>query len=108
MGAKKNNDKRDLENLGPASYVIKMANTAPTFTMGSRFDSDVRSKDHLKPRKAEGPGPGSYALPSAMKIAKSTNDKTTWGKAKRDWSDLPKGIPAPNNYNPTKFTEASH
>ena len=36
--------------------------TAPTFTMGSRFDSDVRSKDHIKPRKKDGPGPGSYSL----------------------------------------------
>ena len=34
--------------------------------------------------------------------------KTTWGKASREWSDLPKGVPGPNNYQPLQFTEASH
>ena len=34
---------------------------------------------------------------------------TTFGKAARDWSDLPKDSPAPNQYkNINKFTEASH
>lgn len=85
----------------------------PMFSMGSRFDSDVRSKDHLRPKKKDGPGPGSYALPSGLNVYKSTSmdkekKKTSWGKAGRDWSDLPKGVPAPNNYNPNKFTEASH
>ena len=28
--------------------------------------------------------------------------------AGRDWSDLPKHVPAPNNYYPNKFTETSH
>ena len=92
--------------------------TAPCFSMGSRFDSDVRSKDHIRPRKKDGPGPGSYELPSSIKVVRSpsqslnstnsTAKKTTFGTAERDWSDLPKGIPAPNNYYPTKFTEANH
>ena len=82
-------------------------------SFGSRFDSDVRSKDHLKPRKTDGPGPGSYSMPSGMRVHRvSTTDKekkkTIWGKAEREWSDLPKGVPGPNNYNPNKFTEASH
>lgn len=75
--------------------------------MGSRFDSDVRSKDHIRPRKRDGPGPGSYALPSSIKVARKEN-KNTFGKANRDWSDLPKNTPAPNHYFPAKFTEASH
>lgn len=75
--------------------------------MGSRFDSDVRSKDHLKPRKKEGPGPGSYELPGCVRVAKSTK-RPTFGMAERDWSDLPKHTPAPNNYYPNKFTEATH
>ena len=92
--------------------------TAPCFSMGSRFDSDVRSKDHLRPRKKDGPGPGSYELPSSIKVFRSPSEstsstdknfkKTTFGTAERDWSDLPKGTPAPNNYYPNKFTEASH
>lgn len=48
-----------------------------------------------------------------MKIYKVTEHdkekaKTTWGKAGRDWSSLPKNVPPPNNYNPIQFTEASH
>lgn len=78
--------------------------------MGSRFDSDVRSKDHIRPRKTDGPGPGSYPLPGAITVAKSVSDKkkSTFGVAKRDWSDLPKNVPAPNSYYPSKFTEATH
>lgn len=38
--------------------------------MGSRFDSDVRSKNHLKPKKVDGPGPGDYALPSSINVPK--------------------------------------
>jgi hypothetical protein len=66
MGIKKNNDRREHDGLGPGAYLIKAANTAPLFSMGSRFDSDVRSKDHLRPKKKDGPGPGSYALPGAI------------------------------------------
>jgi hypothetical protein len=81
--------------------------------MGSRFDSDIRSKDHIKPRKKDGPGPGSYELHSSIKLglrdeSKRSKQITTWGKAERDWSNLPKNTPAPNHYLPTKFTEASH
>jgi len=67
MGVKKE-EKRENDNLGPGSYLIKAANTAPLFTMGSRFDSDVRSKDHIKPKKKDGPGPGSYSLPPSIKV----------------------------------------
>ena len=98
------------DGLGPGAYLIKASNTAPLFTMGSRFDSDVRSKDHIRPRKIDGPGPGSYALPSSIRSELSTNEKkkTTFGAAKRDWSDLPKNVPASNTYYPNKFTEATH
>lgn len=76
--------------------------------MGSRFDSDVRSKDHLKPRKKDGPGPGSYELPSCVNPGKQLKN-TTFGKAERDWSDLPKDCPAPNQYkNIIKHTETSY
>ena len=79
--------------------------------MGSRFDSDVRNKDHIRPRKKDGPGPGSYLMPSSIKtriLPAKARPKTTFGLARREWSDLPKGIPAPNKYHPIKFTEASH
>ena len=76
--------------------------------MGSRFDSDVRSKDHLRPKKADGPGPGSYDLPSSVKPGKQLKNPT-FGKAERDWSDLPKDTPAPNHYkNIVKHTETAY
>ena len=62
MGDPKAEEKRVNDGLGPGAYLIKATNTAPLFTMGSRFDSDVRSKDHIRPKKVDGPGPGSYAL----------------------------------------------
>jgi hypothetical protein len=71
MGIKTNNEKRDMDGLGPGAYLIKPGNTAPAFSMGSRFDSDIRSKDHLRPRKKEGPGPGSYYIPGSIKTGKS-------------------------------------
>ena len=49
---------------------MKPVNTAPMFSLGSRFDSDVRSKDHIRPKKKDGPGPGSYELPGSVRIAK--------------------------------------
>lgn len=111
MGAKKIIERRENEGLGPGSYLVKAASTAPHFTMGSRFDSDVRSKDHIRPKKKDGPGPGSYTMPSSIRVAKvspGSKKGSTFGMAKRDWSDLPKNVPAPNNYYPNKFTEASH
>jgi hypothetical protein len=107
MGAKKTSERRDHEGLGPGAYLIKGANTAPCFSMGSRFDSDVRSKDHLQWRKKEGPGPGSYDSKSCIKI-ENPKKRPTFGTAGREWSDLPKHSPAPNAYYPSKFTEASH
>lgn len=84
MGIKKSNDRREHDGLGPGAYLIKAANTAPLFSMGSRFDSDVRSKDHIRPKKKDGPGPGSYAMPSSIRVDKASPNaqkKTTFGMA---------------------------
>jgi len=98
----------DREGLGPGTYTVKPTSTAPCFSLGSRFDSDVRSKDHLKPKKKDGPGPGSYDLPGSVNVATQLKN-TTFGKATRDWSDLPKDTPAPNQYkNIIKHTETSY
>ncbi len=67
MGVKTSLDKRDQDGLGPGAYLVKASNTAPLFTFGSRFDSDVRSKDHLHPKKKDGPGPGSYDMGSSIR-----------------------------------------
>ena len=104
-----------MEIPGPAVYTIKASSTAPCFSMGSRFDSDVRSKDHIKPRKVDGPGPGSYVLPGAIRITNTTSSqlskkaekKSTFGMSGRD-AGMSKTTPAPNAYYPSKFTEATH
>mmetsp|Transcript_33906 Transcript_33906/g.24952 ORF Transcript_33906/g.24952 Transcript_33906/m.24952 type:complete len:154 (+) Transcript_33906:289-750(+) len=111
MGLKTSLDKKDQDGLGPGAYFPKAQKTAPTFAFGVKFDSDIRSKDHIHPRKKDGPGPGSYDMGSTLKIASKSEkgkQETTWGKAQRDWSSLPKGLPGPNQYRPEKFTEASH
>ena len=33
---------------------------------GTRFDSSLRSKPHLKPKKVDGPGPGDYKLKDSV------------------------------------------
>lgn len=105
MGNKKGYERKDQDVPGPGTYMNKAYPTAPFFTMGSRFNSDIRSKDHLRPKKVDGPGPGSYQLPSSIKVGEMR--KTSMGSSARDWSDLPKGLPAPNSYYPNKFTEGS-
>ena len=37
--------------VGPGLYHIKEAQPGPVFTFGSRFNSDIRSKEHLHPKK---------------------------------------------------------
>jgi hypothetical protein len=55
-------------------FRVKEATPGPTF--GSRFNSSIRSKEHMCPRKAEGPGPGDYKLPGAIKIHRRANSST--------------------------------
>jgi hypothetical protein len=67
--ARLNINKQD-DGLGPGQYNAKLPNNAPVHSFGTRFNSSVRSKDHLKPRKVDGPGPGAYKLPSSVKVEK--------------------------------------
>ena len=72
------------EGPGPDMYTIKMNPAGPSYQFGSRFDekrvpatsvkadgsrfdSSLRQKPHLKPKKVDGPGPGDYQLPSSIK-----------------------------------------
>jgi hypothetical protein len=81
------------------------------FSFGTRFNSSFRSKDHLRPRKVDGPGPGSYKLPSTVStgLSKSATDfsRGTFGSSVRKDLQSNDG-PAPNKYRPVQFTEASH
>ena len=56
------------DGLGPASYPLQKVASGPLFTFGSRFESTLGSKSHLKPKKVDGPGPGAYKLPSSIKV----------------------------------------
>lgn len=96
MAARLTMKRLDREGLGPGTYHIKPAMTSPMCSLGSRFDSDVRNKDHLHPKKSDGTGPGSYDLPSSIKVATQMK-KSTFGMAQRA-SDGNKESPAPNQY----------
>jgi hypothetical protein len=83
---KERKDKKKPEQVGPGPdlYTIKMNAGGPSYQFGSRFDdkrvppthtrpdgsrfdSSLRSKPHLKPKKVDGPGPGDYIQPSSIK-----------------------------------------
>lgn len=69
----------------------------------SRFNPSVRSKEHMKATKADGPGPGDYKLQSAIRVHTRNNSSTFTtfgGRDKRGWSEAPKDVPSPNAYNP--------
>lgn len=112
-----------------------MPNNVPLYSFGTRFNSSIRNKDHLHPKKVDGPGPGAYKLPSSIKSGKQTNNrelllhhltknknqdenqmtmrydkttKTTFGLAGRKFIDLPLNNPGPGDHRPIHFTEASH
>lgn len=71
------------------------------------FTSDILSKDHLNPVKKEGPGPGSYVMPSSFKVAPKKEKGTSWGKAKRENLAKKDNFPAPAAYFPKKETETA-
>lgn len=54
------------DGLGPGSYPIHKYPSGPIFSFGSRFNSSVRNRDHLRTRKIDGPGPGAYKLPGSV------------------------------------------
>ena len=83
-------EKKTAQNLnkhnvpGPANYNPKEVSSAPIYSFGgsrfdvkrepmhkkadgSRFDSSLLAKPHLKPKKVDGPGPGDYVLHSSIK-----------------------------------------
>lgn len=65
----------------------------------------------MRPAKVDGPGPGAYKLPGSVRVDKShpaAISRTTFGTSAREFSDLPKDVPGPNRYHPSRFTEASH
>jgi len=59
---------RKDDGIGPGTYTIKVPNNAPIHSFGTRFNSSIRNKDHIRPRKVDGPGPGAYKMPSSVKI----------------------------------------
>jgi len=88
--------------LGPGNNTVKIPNNAPIYSFGNRLESNIRSKEHLKPKKVDGPGPGAYKLPSSVKVVKrhpASVNRTTFGTAGRDFVNA-KDVPAPNRYRP--------
>ena len=74
---------------------------------GSRFDSSLRQKPHLRPKKVDGPGPGDYQLPSSIKQNNRSVQSfqySTWGTGRDpDWSENKRKqehiAPGPAHYN---------
>ena len=99
------------DSLGPTSYSAKYPSSAPVYSFGSRFGARVGNKEHLKPTKVDGPGPGAYRMPKQYQAGTRLVEalrETTFGTAPRGFSDLPKANPSPAHYRPVHFTEASH
>ena len=68
--------------------------SGPILTFGSRFDSSLRNKSHIKPVKKDGPGPGSYKLPSSIRSATAL-ERPSFGTSARGFRDV-QNTPAPN------------
>ena len=67
---------------GPGMYDRKLKPAGPSYQFGSRFDdkrdpprtkadgsrfeSALRAKPHLRPKKVDGPGPGDYKLKDSV------------------------------------------
>lgn len=81
------------DSIGPDQYHVKIPTSAPVYSFGSRFGSSIRNKDHLRPQKVDGPGPGAYKLPSSVKTNMKDRvrgpTQTTFGTAGRNFVDLP-------------------
>ena len=97
--------------MGPDAYKVVYPSSAPVFSFGSKFGSRVNNKEHLRPTKIDGPGPGSYKMPKQYQEGKRPLDivkRTTFGTAGRGTLDRRVENPSPSKYRPSKFTEASH
>ena len=105
MSKRKDDRTRDISQanmanlLGPGAYTVKEVVPGPVFSFGTRFNSEIRSKDrlpkHLRTERFNGPGPGEYKLPGAIKVKKNDHKRAlstqdcTFGNGKREWSDIP-------------------
>ena len=101
---------------GPAAYKIPESKgasyslgsrfdepRAPMFKKadGSRFDSQIRAKPHLHPKKMDGPGPGDYEAPSSIKKPNRhthSMQMSTFGGGERNKLNNSFNTPGPNHY----------
>ena len=117
--------KQTKDAVGPGQYPIKLAPSGPSYQFGSRFDdrrvpptsvkadgtrfdSALRAKPHLKPKKVDGPGPGDYKLHDSVQTKKRDNNSaqiSTWGTGREPDHDRNMMIssnfvcPGPAHYN---------
>lgn len=88
---RENINKKD-DGLGPGQYPNNTAffMNSPLYGFGTRFNSTIRNKDHLRPTKVDGPGPGSHKLPSSVRVHKrNKSQRTTFGTSARNFIELP-------------------
>jgi len=64
-----------------------MLKTNQVYGFGSRFDSFIKDKNHIRPTKLDGPGPGAYKMPSSLNSPKNdafaSSRRTTFGTSNR-------------------------
>ena len=57
---------KDDKRMDDRGYDLPVEIAGPIYSFGRRFNSSIRSKEHLRPKKVDGPGPGAYKLPSSV------------------------------------------
>lgn len=78
----KGQPKPNVEGPGPDHYQVHLPVGGASYSLGSRFDekrvpmvkkadgsrfdSQLRAKPHLRPKKVDGPGPGDYKLQDSV------------------------------------------
>ena len=85
-----------VHGLAPNTYIIKSSSTAPTYSFGSRFDTDIRSKNHVKHEKLDKPAPGTYSPPDRQ----FEYPTTRFSKAERKSFAANPSYPGPDSYQP--------
>ena len=77
------------DSLGPGTYTLNVPPMGPITSFGTRFNSSIRNKEHLRPVKKDGPGPGAYKLPNSVQVKTrhpASVNRTTFGTSGRQFS----------------------
>ena len=57
---------KDDKRMDDRGYDLPVEIAGPIYSFGRRFNSSIRSKEHLRPKKVDVPDLGAYKLPSSV------------------------------------------